>query len=286
MKTINVTKASGERSIFSEEKLRRSLQAAGATSQQVDFIIKEVVSGLYEGITTKKIYRIAFNLLREGSRHLAARYHLKKAIMELGPSGFPFEKYFAEILNSQGYETKVGQFLQGKCIMHEVDVVAEKDSLVFMVECKYHNQAGKFNDVQVPLYVQSRFKDIQEQWLQSGIHKDKNQRGWVVSNTRFSTAAIQYATCAGLNLLGWDYPADKGLKDQIDSLGLYPITCLTSLTLIEKQLLLEKNIVLCKEIYNDKHLLELAGIKASRIYSVMKEAEQLCQHLITHEKKQ
>lgn len=274
--TIHVIKASGEKSPFSEQKLRHSLQAAGATTQQVDFIIKEVVSGLYEGITTKKIYRIAFNLLKEGSRHLAARYHLKKAIMELGPSGFPFEKYFAEILNRQGYETKVGQFLQGKCIMHEVDVVAEKEDLILIVECKYHNQAGKFNDVQVPLYVQSRFKDIEEEWLQLATHKYKTHRGWVVSNTRFSTAAIQYATCAGLNLLGWDYPANNGLKDQIDALGLYPITCLTSLTLLDKQRLLDKSIVLCKEIYNDKHLLELSGIKASRISSVMKEAEQLC----------
>jgi Holliday junction resolvase-like predicted endonuclease len=285
MKTINVTKASGETSLFSEDKLRHSLQAAGASSQQVDFIIKEIISGLYEGITTKKIYRKAFQLLKEGSKHLAARYHLKNAIMELGPSGFPFEKYVAEILNRQGYQTKVGQFIQGRCIMHEVDVVAEKDSLLFMVECKYHNQAGKFNDVQVPLYVQSRFKDIEEQWLKLADHKDKVHRGWVVSNTRFSTAAIQYATCAGLNLLGWDYPANKGLKDQIDSLGLYPVTCLTSLTLLEKQRLLDRNVVLCKEIYNDKHLLELAGIKPSRIYSVMKEAEQLCQYLLNNEKK-
>lgn len=285
MKTINVTKASGESSTFSEEKIRHSLQAAGATPQQIDFILKEIGSKLYEGISTKKIYRMAFSLLRDGSRHIAARYHLKQAIMELGPSGFPFEKYVAEILNCQGYTTKVGQFIQGRCIMHEVDVVAEKDNLLFMVECKYHNQAGKFNDVQIPLYVQSRFKDIEEQWSGMPSHKDKIHRGWVVSNTRFSSAAIQYGNCAGLNLLGWDYPVNKGLKDQIDALGLYPITCLTTLTGLEKQHLLARNIVLCKEIYNNKKILELSGVKTSRIYSVMKEAEQLCQHLIDHEKK-
>lgn len=282
-KNIYVTKASGESSLLSEEKLRHSLQAAGSTSEQVEFIMKEISNVLYDGMTTKKIYRIAFNLLKDGSKHLAARYHLKQAIMELGPSGFPFEKYFAEILNYQGYSTKIDQFLQGKCIMHEVDVVAEKDNVVFMVECKYHNQSGKFNDVQIPLYVQSRFKDIEGQWLQIASYKDKIHKGWVVSNTRFSSAAIQYGTCAGLNLLGWDYPTNNALKDQIDSLGLYPITCLTSLTKVEKQNLLNKNIVLCKEIYNNKTLLEKAGVKASRIYLVMKEAEQLCQHLLNHE---
>lgn len=283
MNNIYVTKASGERSPFSEEKLRHSLQAAGATNEQIDFIIKEILNSLYNGMTTKKIYRMAFNLLKDGSKHLAARYHLKQAIMELGPSGFPFEKYFAEILNCQGYSTKIDQFVKGKCIMHEVDIVAEKDNIFFMVECKYHNQSGKFNDVQIPLYVQSRFKDVEEEWLKIPSHKDKTHRGWVVSNTRFSSAAIQYATCAGLNLTGWDYPINNGLKDQIDSLGLYPITCLTSLTQLEKQSLLNKNIVLCKEIYNNRALLERSGVKASRIYSVMKEAEQLCQHLLNHE---
>jgi Holliday junction resolvase-like predicted endonuclease len=280
---IFVTKASGESSPFSEQKLRHSLQAAGATNQQIDFIIKQISVTLYNGITTKKIYKMAFSLLKDGSKHLAARYHLKQAIMELGPSGFPFEKYFAEILKCQGYATKVGQFVQGECIMHEIDVIAEKDNLLFMVECKYHNMAGKFNDVQIPLYVQSRFKDVESQWLKKPAHKNKVHRGWVVSNTRFSTAAIQYATCAGLNLLGWDYPLNSGLKDQIDSLGLYPITCLTSLNREEKQLLLNKKIVLCKEIYDNGALLEKSGIKASRISSIMKEAEQLCQFLLNHE---
>lgn len=283
MKSIYVTKASGESRPFSEEKLRHSLQSAGATNPQVDFIIKEISNSLYDGMTTRKIYKMAFNLLKDGSKHLAARYHLKQAIMELGPSGFPFERYIAEILNYQGYSTKVGQFIQGKCIMHEVDVIAEKDNSLFMIECKFHNQSGKFNDVQIPLYVQSRFKDIEEQWLKDSTHKGKVHRGWVASNTRFSTAAIQYGTCAGLNLLGWDYPMHHGLKDQIDGLGLYPITCLTTLTHIEKQSLLNLNIVLCKEIYNNRQLLLDSGVKPSRIYSVMKEAEQLCQQLLKNE---
>jgi Holliday junction resolvase-like predicted endonuclease len=281
--TINVTKASGDSSPFSEEKLRHSLQAAGASNQQVDFIIREISNTLYEGMTTKKIYRMAFSLLKDGSKHMAARYHLKQAIMELGPSGFPFEKYVAEILNYQGYLTQVGQFVKGKCIMHEIDVVAEKEGVINMLECKFHNQAGKFNDVQIPLYVQSRFKDVEEQWLNTPSHKGKTHRGWVVSNTRFSTAGIQYANCAGLKLLGWDHPINHGLKDQIDALGLYPVTCLTTLTHLEKQSLLNVNIVLCKEIYNNKQLLLDSGVKPSRVYSVMKEAEQLCQHLLENE---
>ena len=36
-------------------------------------------------------------------------------------------------------------------------------------------------------------------------------------------------------MLGWDYPVKGSLKNLIDALGLYPITCLTSLTKKEKQ---------------------------------------------------
>lgn len=283
MKDIFITKASGEKSKFSEDKIRKSLSLAGATTGQIDAILKEIDLNLYEGISTKKIYRMAFDLLRGESRHMAARYHLKQAIMELGPSGFPFEKFIAEILNADGYKTKIDQIVQGKCVSHEIDVIAEKENHLCMIECKYHNQRGKFSDVQIPLYIQSRFKDVEARWLENPEYKSKIMVGWVVTNTRFSSDAILYGTCAGLTLLGWDYPLKSGLKDQIDALGLYPITCLTSLTKVEKQRLLDKKIVLCKEIYNNEQLLETSGIKASRIPTVMKEAKQLCQQLLNHE---
>lgn len=283
MKDIFITKASGEKSKFSEEKIRKSLSRAGATPEQIDTILREIDVNLYEGISTKKIYRIAFNLLRGESRHVAARYHLKQAIMELGPSGFPFEKFIAEILNAEGYKTKVGQIVQGKCVSHEIDVIAEKEDHIYMIECKYHNLRGKFSDVQIPLYIQSRFKDVEAQWLKNPGYKSKTMGGWVVTNTRFSADAILYGTCSGLTLLGWDYPQKAGLKDRIDLLGLYPVTCLTSLAKVEKQRLLDKKIVLCKEIYSNEQLLETSGIKTARIPTVMKEAKQLCQHLLNYE---
>lgn len=275
-KDIFVTKASGEKSRYSEGKIRASLKRVGATDDQVDVIINEISSHLYEGMPTKKIYRLAFNLLKEGSRHLAAKYHLKQAIMELGPSGYPFEKYVGEILKRQGYKTKVGEIVQGHCVTHEVDVIAEKENDFIMIECKYHNLRGVFCDVKIPLYIQSRFKDLEKQWLTLPENKAKNHKGWLITNTRFSSDAIQYGTCVGLNLIGWDYPLRASLKDQIDGLGLYPITCLTSLTKIEKQRLLDMKVVLCSEISNNEKLLVANGIKPARISAVMKEVQKLC----------
>ncbi len=276
-KDIFITKASGEKSRYSEEKIRTSLKRVGATDEQIDPIINEISSKLYEGMPTKKIYRLAFNLLRDGPRHLAAKYHLKQAIMELGPSGYPFEKYVGEILNRQGYKTNVGQIMQGHCVTHEVDVIAEKENDFILIECKYHNLRGVFCDVKIPLYIYSRFKDLEKQWLTDPNNGTKNHKGWLITNTRFSSDAIQYGTCVGLKLIGWDYPIKGSLKEQIDSLGLYPITCLTSLTKIEKQRLLDMKIVLCSEILQNETLLASHGVKLSRISSVVKEAQKLCQ---------
>lgn len=272
---IFITKASGAVVPFSLEKLSQSLRRAGADENTISKIIATIIPSLYQGISTKKIYKYAFDLLKGNSGLLAARYRLKKAIMELGPSGFPFEKFIAGILRHQGYAVKIGEIVEGKCVKHEIDVIAEKDNQHFMVECKYHNQRGIFCDVKIPLYIQARFKDVEAQWLQLPGHGTKFHQGWVVTNTKFSQDAIQYGLCAGLHLLGWDYPYKNGLKDQIDSLGLYPVTCLTTLTRYEKQKLLNSNIVLCKEISGGEVLLS-SGINPSRIKIVLNEVKQLC----------
>lgn len=281
---IKIIKASGESEIFSEEKLRKSLERAGATQEEKDRIIKEISNSLYEGMSTRKIYKIAFKLLKGSARPLAAKYHLKQGIMELGPSGYPFEKYIGEILSYQGYKIKVGEVVQGKCVNHEIDVIAELGHQHFMIECKYHNQLGTFSDVKIPLYIQARFKDVESQWLKLPGHGNKFHQGWVVTNTRFSFDAIQYGNCAGLKLLGWDYPLKGSLKELIDTLGLYPITCLTTLTKSEKQSLLENKIVLCQEICDDETHLVRAGVKQTRIKAVLEEAAQLCKHLIINGK--
>lgn len=279
-KEVLVTKASGEMVKFSETKLRSSMQRTGATNEQINRIIDEISDKLYAGISTKKIYRMAFNLLRESSKYLAARYHLKRAIMELGPSGYPFEKFVAAILHQQGYRIEVGQIVQGKCVKHEIDVIAEMDHHHFMIECKYHNQPGIFCDVKIPLYIQARFKDVEAEWKKLPGHANKFHQGWVVTNTKFSPDAIQYGNCAGLKLLGWDYPVKGSLKDLIDSLHLYPVTCLTSLTRLEKQQLLNRKIVLCKEVCDNKKHLEDIGLNSIRIKKIIEEGSQLCKYNI------
>lgn len=274
--TITITKASGERVLFSKQKLHDSLMRSGADEKTIERVIEEVEPQLFEGITTKKIFRMAFNLLKKKDKPLAAKYKLKEAIMELGPSGYPFEKYISEILKHQGFKTTVGQIVQGSCVSHEIDVIAEKDEKHFMIECKYHNTRGIISNVKIPLYIQARFKDIEIKWKNLPGHAEKFHQGWVVTNTRFSDDAIQYGTCVGLHLIGWDFPKNNSLKDQIDRSGLYPITCLTGLTAVEKQKLLDKNIVLSVEICENSAFLLSSGISQTRVDQILKEAQILC----------
>jgi hypothetical protein len=125
---VSIIKASGEVMPFYSERLKRSLLKAGASEAQADTIILQVQEKLYNGISTKKIYQQAFQLLKNSSRPVAAKYKLRRAIMELGPSGFPFEKYVAEIFRRKGYSVQTGKIVQGDCVKHEVDVIAEKEN--------------------------------------------------------------------------------------------------------------------------------------------------------------
>lgn len=273
---IKVKKFSGELVDFDESKLVNSLKAAQADHNLATKIVKEVNQSLYDGISTKEIYQKAFKLLKSRQRPSASRYKLKRAIMELGPSGFPFEKYIGHILNFDGYDTEVGIIMQGNCVTHEVDVLAKKDDRCYVIECKYHNAQGKPNDVKIPLYIHSRFNDIRNRLIAMNPDSDIKYSSWIFTNTRFTSDAIDYAKCSGMQLISWDYPQNKSLKYRINKSGLFPITSLTSLSKREKSLLLDEGIVLCQEINQKPAILNKFGISNAKIKKVLADIKELC----------
>ena len=273
---IHIVKYSGEIEAFDIEKLKRSLRHSKASEPLVKEIATEIQSQLREGMTTKHIYELAYRLLKRKSKSGSARYKLKKAIMELGPTGYPFEKFIGKILEFEGFKTEVGVVMQGHCVTHEVDVAALKKDEHYLVECKFHSDQGRICNVKIPLYIQSRFKDLETHWLKQKDHSLKFHRGWVYTNTRFSSDAVKFGECAGLGLVSWDYPQGNSLKIKIDTSKLYPITALSSLNKQEKQDLLNKGIVLCKELCDNPNLLNGLGIKTLKIKTILKEANELC----------
>ncbi len=276
--SIDIIKSSGEKVKFSLDKLRTSLKRTGADKQTVNQIIDKVRDELYQGISTKEIYNRAYALLKKKKSHLASKYKLKKAIYELGPTGFPFERFISDILNYSGYKTEVGKILQGQCVTHEIDVIAQKNNETTVIECKFHNEEGLNCNVKIPLYINSRYNDVKAHWHSSSKNKSTLTKGWVVTNTRFTEAAIQYGNCVNLYLLSWDYPKNDGLKDRIDRLGLYPITVSTLLTNREKQFLLSRDVVLCRTLIGDVFYLDHLGVSEIRKEKILNEIKLLCNH--------
>ena len=272
----DITKASGEVVEFLPDKLQRSLKRTGADQQTIKEIINLVKAELYPGITTKEIYNRAFNLLKKKKSYFASKYKLKKAIYELGPTGFPFEKFVSAILNYSGYTTNVNKILKGKCISHEIDVIAQKGNETTIIECKFHSEQGLNCNVKIPLYINSRYRDVKQEWIADSKNVTLLSKGWLVTNTRFTSDALKYGLCSNLYLISWDYPKNNGLKDRIDRLGLYPITVSTLLSSKEKQFLLGRGLVLCRELLQNKYYLDHLGISEIRKEKILKEITQLC----------
>ncbi len=274
--TIQITKATGEKETFQSEKLTESLKRAGANEKLITDIVAEVEKWLTEGVSTKKIYAKAFTLLRKKRRSFAARYSLKNALMELGPTGYPFEHFVGQIFEIQGFETQVGQLVQGQCVQHEVDVVASQNHTQYLVECKFYNTQDKHANVQVPLYIRSRVNDIEAKRKQLPEYNGYTFYGWIVTNTRFTTDAMDFGKCSGLHLVSWDYPKGHSLKDMIEQYRMFPITALTELNKREKQQIMDKGVVLCRQIVSNPKVLEDIGIKKPKIIKVLDEANDLC----------
>lgn len=274
---LNIIKASGEKAKFSREKVVASLQRSGAKPEVVQDILAKLSAELYDGISTREIYNRAYNLLNHQNHFNASKYKLKNAIYELGPTGFPFEKFIGAVFNYSGYKVEVGKIIQGECVSHEVDVVAVKDHIRMLMECKFHSEHGRNCDVKVPLYIDSRFRDIRN--FQKSVSGETGfNEGWVVTNTRFTEDARNYGKCVGLNLLSWDYPKGKSLKDRIDRIGLYPITVSGLLSQREKQFLLSRDVVLCRELIHDDFYLDHLGISEKRKSRILNEMEVLCNY--------
>jgi len=273
--TLYVVKADGTKEPFDVNKLERSLKKAGASSKVVSDIIEQTKVSTDKEITTQDIYRSAFELLHKEEKPIALKYSLKRAIMDLGPSGFAFEDFIAEIFRNKGFEAETGKIVRGFCVEHEVDVVAWNNEKLIMVEAKFHNELGIKSDLKIALYVKARFDDLRKMLFKYGKERHLDE-GWLVTNTKFTSTAIEYGSCqGGLRMIGWNYPPVGNLHDMILESKLHPVTCLSSLNGREKKELLDKGVVLCKSILDNQDLLVSIGLNGSKAQKVIDEIESL-----------
>lgn len=281
-----IVKATGEREEFDPQKLKGSLLRSGTDEGTADSIVSRIENELKEGDSTKDIYTKAFKLLDEERKPAAFKYSLRHAIMDLGPTGFPFEQFVAEIFKAKGFETTTEFIAKGDCAEHEIDVTAWNNEKLIFVEAKFHNQLGIKSDLKVALYIKARWDDLKDKEFaieeiqpnsasQNFVGKRKMDEGWLITNTKFSESAINYAKCRNMKIIGWNYPHQGNLQDLIEESGLHPITCLTSINPSDEKLLMERGIVLCKQAKENLDIVRQTGLSEEKIRGMMEEINMI-----------
>lgn len=266
---VNVLKADRTIEPFSEKKLLASIRRAGIPEGIEEQVVDHIKSKLYDNIPTSEIYHHIEEFFgTSNDQSSRSKYSLKRALMELGPTGFPFEVFISELLKAEGYETQVGQILLGKCVNHEVDVIASKEGEKIMAECKFHNRLGIRSDLHVSLYTKARFDDL----------KDKHgfTKAMIVTNTKITLDALAYADCEGVRVLSWGYPEGAGIRDLVEKHKMYPITQLSFLSLTNKQELMAKDIVLISQLCKNPEVLDQISIQREKREEIMNLAKEVC----------
>ncbi len=273
-----IIKSSGVNEDFDMGKLINSLMRSGAPSEVAHDIAEEIEKNLPAKARTGDIFRQARKLLRKHNIASGMRYSIKKAIFALGPSGYPFERYFGKIMSHHGYAVETNRIIKGFCVEHEVDVIASNNNAYSVIECKYHSDAGKVSDVKIALYVHARFQDIKKAADLSIEKTMAFHNGWLVTNTRCSIDAIRYAECVGLKIVSWKYPEKGSLERMIEDKRLYPVTILHSVRKNMLDTLFRADIILAQDIaeMQEETFAQKSGLDEQTAKMLKREAAELC----------
>lgn len=267
MSSFQIIKSNGSIESFDEQKLIRSLQKSQASQEEIAYTLKTIQSKLKPNTTTEDLYSLAYKTLNGLQKHNpnAIRYALKRSIMNLGPTGFPFERFVARIFEKEGYKCDTGVMVQGHCIEHEVDIFAYKDGEAMCIEAKFHNEPHLKSDTKVALYVKARFDDLIGQKVVYDQKEHTITKGILITNTTFTDTAHTYVDCVGtFELLSWSKPSNKNLLHYIESCNLYPVTVVPGLHKKELQYLIEQNILTCTDLQNNLDILNTLNMTKSR----------------------
>lgn len=201
--------------------------------------------------TTEDIFHETYTYLKLIDRTWAARYSLKQALYALThPQSFT--QFIGKVYAQKDYTVRQEHRLTGACASHTIPLIIEKDDIRTIVVCTLEEPGNKTGISQV-LQVKALYDDLHS--YTTDMPYMAVDKALLVAHASFSSDAIEYAHCAGIELLSWDHP-EQSLAQIIHSQGLYPITCLTGLTKTQKILLVQKNILLCQELLTYKQVLK------------------------------
>ncbi len=258
MTKIYIINSQGEKEVFSPAKIYRSARKVGASRKLAKQIVFEISNEVYPGIKTSEIFKKVRVRLFRNFPQASLRFSLKQAMTRLGPTGFPFEKFMAEVFRSKGFEVRLNQFIPGQCGFYEIDFTAKKGNRLYIGECKYSHLPGVRVHLNEALMNYARFLDIRHKRLDHRVQ----MKSLLATNTKFSQDALRYSRCVGVEMLGWRYPSDNGLEKMIEQDKLYPITILPGLRKDVAQAFVSRGIMLVRDLLK----LDLVGFsRANRL---------------------
>jgi len=256
---------------FDENKLIQSLINVGADYEIAKKICYTIYNKIPALIKADELWKLVLKELKKYHLGFATKYNLKKAIYNLGPTGFPFERYFAKILAEYGYETIINEWVDGSCLSYEIDIIAVKEEERYIVECKFHNQEGVKSDLKTVLYVFGRWIDIQTNY--------PYLKSWLATNTKISEEGIKFAECKNIKITAWKYPPGESLEKLIEGKQVYPITILLSGNKFIYSKLVENNFVIIQDLlrYKPEEISNITGVDVDKIKKLVEEIKYLTQ---------
>jgi hypothetical protein len=262
-----IRKRSQNHETFDVKKFKRSLLRSGLNEGMCNELISRIDPKKSCYKSTSSLFRATRSAIYTKNKKLAAHYSLKKSIFDLGPTGYPFEHLCAELFSVKGFKTQVSVTKKGKFVSHEIDVVASRTDLTIFCECKFHRSNNHKNDIKLPLYVHSRYLDLEQAGKYGKIQYA------IMTNTNFSKDAIKYSEGVGLILFSPDYPDKDTFYDLMKKYNVYPVTILKNLKKREAKQLIDNGVIVVKQL-KDNHLEEI-GFPKERIEEVLLERKAL-----------
>lgn len=269
---MDVTKADGRLERFDSEKIMQTCLRAGVSEEDAAKVVSEVSERVYDKMPTRELLGIILKVLKKYSEPASLRYNLRQAIGDMDGDGAVFEVYVQKLLESYGYATQHATLVAGKCVEHEVDIIAKKDGRTIMVECKHHREFHTYTSMKVGLEVWAAFEDM-------NAGNKKFDEAWLVCNTKYSEHCIKYAACKGVTTIGWKYPPhrsappDMSLEAMVEDRKLYPVTLL-QLKEDVKQRLFSAGIITIRDMLSQDitTLARNAGLKAPTLKVLVEKA--------------
>lgn len=266
---MKVRKADGSLQDFEKEKVIRTCLRMGATREEAEWVAGEVEKKVYENIPTREILQLIFKYLGELKPKLKHQRDLREAISLLKPKP-DFELFIGKILEEYGYKIERNLIIPGRCVEHEVDVVAKRDEETLLVEIKHHYNHHTYTGLRVFLEAWAAYEDIRE-GFEKGNHNFNFTKLLVISNTKLSAHGKRFCECKGISYIGWRYPEERGLERLIETKKLYPISIMRNLEEKERDKLVNAGIVLIKQI---------ASLKPEELHKKTKIPKEFCLKMI------